>query len=89
MPPRLLILLCASVSLAQTSPQQIPQTNFYWPTGSSFHLDKLPRNVTSGYLLADKTHKPLKLTKSGAGLDIQLPAQPLDPIATVLVLNTK
>ena len=49
---------------------------------------KLPRKVTSAYLLADKTHKPLKLTPNGEGLDIQLPAQPLDPIATVLVLNT-
>jgi alpha-L-fucosidase len=60
---------------------------FTWPTGG-FHLDKLPRKVTSAYLLADKAHKPLKITKSGEGLDIQLPATPLDPIATVLVLNT-
>jgi alpha-L-fucosidase len=70
-----------------TAPNKIYIEIFTWPT-SSFHLDKLPRNVTSAYLLADKTHKPLKLTKSGAGLDIQLPAQPLDPVATVLVLNT-
>ena len=64
---------------------------FQWPTGP-FHLDKLPRNVTGAYLLADPAHKPLKLTKTGEGpntqLDIQLPAQPIDPIATVLVLNT-
>ena len=60
---------------------------FTWP-GSSFHLDKLPRDVTGAYLLADPAHKPLKLTKSGASVDIQLPTQPLDPIATVLVLNT-
>jgi alpha-L-fucosidase len=60
---------------------------FNWPNGS-FHLDKLPRNVTGAYLLADPSRKPLKLTKSGAGLDIQLPARALDPIATVLVLNT-
>jgi len=72
-----------------TAPNKIYIEIFTWPTGSSFHLDKLPRNVTSAYLLADKTHKPLKLTKSGENLDIQLPAQPLDPIATVLVLITK
>jgi alpha-L-fucosidase len=60
---------------------------FTWPNGS-FHLDKLPRTVTSAYLLADPDHKPLKLTKNGEGLDVQLPGQPLDPIATVLVLNT-
>jgi alpha-L-fucosidase len=65
---------------------------FTWPSTSgsaaSFHLDKLPRNITSAYLLADPSHKPLKLTHTGEALDIQLPAQPLDPIATVLVLNT-
>jgi len=61
---------------------------FTWPTNGTFHLDKLPRNVTSAYLLADAAHKPLKLTKSGEGLDIQLPAKALDPIATVVVLNT-
>ena len=73
-----------------TAPNKIYIEIFNWPQGS-FHLDniaKLPRNVTSAYLLADKAHKPLKLTKAGDGLDIQLPAKALDPIATVLVLNT-
>src|ERR1035437_8627413 len=60
---------------------------FTWPNGS-VHLDRLPRKVTGAYLLADPSHKPLKLTKSGEGLDIELPGKPLDPIATVLVLNT-
>jgi alpha-L-fucosidase len=60
---------------------------FAWPNGS-FHLDKLARTVTGAYLLADAAHKPLKLTKTGEGLDIQLPEQPLDLVATVLVLNT-
>ncbi len=70
-----------------TGPNKIYLEIFQWPTGS-FHLDKLPRNVTGAYLLADKAHKPLKITKVGEGLDITLPAQPLDPIATVVVLNT-
>jgi alpha-L-fucosidase len=73
-----------------TAPNKIYIEIFQWPTGS-FHLDniaKLPRNINSAYLLADKAHQPLKITKVGEGLDIQLPAQPLDPIATVLVLNT-
>jgi alpha-L-fucosidase len=61
---------------------------FTWPTGS-FHLDKLPRTVTSAYLLADQSKKPLKITKSAGGIDISLPSQALDPIATVLVLKTK
>jgi len=61
---------------------------FTWPTGS-FHIDKLPRTVTGAYLLADKSKKPLKITKSGDGVDIALPGQALDPIASVLVLKTK
>jgi alpha-L-fucosidase len=60
---------------------------FTWPKGS-FHVDKMPRKVTSAYLLADKAHKPLKVTQNGDSLDVKLPAKALDPIATVLVLNT-
>ncbi len=59
---------------------------FQW-TGS-FHVDKMPRKVIGAYLLADKAHKPLKFTQNGTALDVQLPATALDPIATVLVLNT-
>jgi hypothetical protein len=29
------------------------------------------------------------VTKSGMGIDVALPAQALDPVATVLVLKTK
>ena len=65
-----------STSKSSTGPAALP-------SGQDF-----PRNVTRAYLLADKTHKPLKLTKTGEGLDVQLPAKALDPIATVLVLNT-
>jgi alpha-L-fucosidase len=60
---------------------------FTWPNGS-FHLPSVPRPITSAYLLADPEHKPLKVTQAGGGVDIQLPAKALDPIATVLVLNT-
>jgi alpha-L-fucosidase len=60
---------------------------FEWPSGS-FHLDKMPRTVTSAYLLADKAKTPLKVTKSGAGIDIALPQHMPDSIATVLVLKT-
>jgi alpha-L-fucosidase len=63
---------------------------FAWPSGGSFHLDKLPRSVTRAYLLAQNGHQTLKITKtSNKGIDIALPAQPVDPIATVLVLKTK
>jgi alpha-L-fucosidase len=61
---------------------------FTWPGSGSFHLVQPPRRVTSAYLLADSTHKPLKLIQTGDSVDVQLPAKALDPIATVLVLNT-
>lgn len=61
---------------------------FNWPAGS-LHIKTPPRTVTGAYLLADSSHKPLKLTKTPTGIDIALPNQPLDPIATVVVLETK
>jgi alpha-L-fucosidase len=70
-----------------TKPHKVYVEIFTWPTGT-FHLDKLPRTVTQAYLLADPAHKPLKFKQTADGIDIQLPADPLDPIATVLVLKT-
>lgn len=62
---------------------------FTWPKGS-FHLEKVPRTVIGAHLLADKTKKALKVTKDAdGGVDIALPDRSLDPIATVLVLDTK
>jgi alpha-L-fucosidase len=60
---------------------------FEWP-GATFQLDKMPRPVTGAYLLADTGHTQLKVAKQGEGIAVTLPAQPLDPIATVLVLTT-
>jgi alpha-L-fucosidase len=70
-----------------TTPDKIYIEIFTWPT-ASFRLDKLPRKVTGAYLLADPAHTPLKMTQTGDSLEVQLPAKALDPIATVLVLNT-
>jgi alpha-L-fucosidase len=70
-----------------TSPGKIYIEMFTWPSGT-FHLDKVPRKVTGAYLLADSAHKPLKLTRTGDAIDVQLPARAPDPIATVLVLET-
>jgi len=61
---------------------------FTWPGSGTFRLANPPRKVTSAYLLADSTHKPLKLIQTGDSEDVQLPTMALDPIATVLVLNT-
>ena len=60
---------------------------FSWP-GSTFHLDNVPRHITSAYFLADPMHKPLKFEDNANKLDVHLPAVALDPVATVLVLNT-
>ena len=59
---------------------------FSWPKGS-FHLDKMPRKITKAYLLADPSHKRLKVTQTDAGVDLELPVKALDPIATVVVLE--
>jgi alpha-L-fucosidase len=59
-----------------------------WPDGS-FHLPKTTRTVTGAYLLADKTHTPLKITRAADGTNVALPAKALDPVATVLVFTTK
>ena len=69
-----------------TTSNKIYISIFNWPANNTFHLDKLPRKVKSAYLLADKKH--LKLTHTGNSLDIHLPEKALDPIATVVVLNT-
>ncbi|MFZ0745359.1 MAG: alpha-L-fucosidase [Terracidiphilus sp.] len=60
---------------------------FTWPNGI-FHLNKVPRQVTGAYLLADSSRTPLKVTQTATGIDIALPSHALDPIATVLVLKT-
>ncbi len=59
-----------------------------WPNGS-LHLPKTTRAITGAYLLADKTHKALKIARNLDGTDVALPAKALDPFATVLVLTTK
>jgi len=70
-----------------TAPGKIYVHLFEWP-GATFHLDKMPRTVTGAHLLADKAKTPLKVTKQGVGVDVELPPLALDPIATVLVLTT-
>jgi alpha-L-fucosidase len=70
-----------------TRPDKVYLEIFNWPAGT-FHLDKMPRKVTGAYLLADAAHQPLKFTQTGGAVDVQLPAKPLDPVATVVVLTT-
>lgn len=71
-----------------TKPGAIYIHIFKWP-GGAFHLDKVPGQISSVYFLADPKHKPLKFTQNGSTLNIGLPQQPLDQLATVLVLQKK
>ena len=61
---------------------------FEWP-GKTFHVDAGDVQAKSAYLLADAKHAPLKFTQNGKMLDVQLPERALDPIDTVLVIETK
>jgi alpha-L-fucosidase len=55
-----------------------------WP-GSKLEFNGLESKVTKAYFLANKASVPYK--RSGAKLTFTLPAQPLDPNDTVLVLE--
>ena len=44
--------------------------------------------VTAAYLLADPQRTPLKVTQSQDGVELAVPAQAPDPVASVVVLET-
>jgi alpha-L-fucosidase len=71
-----------------TRPGKIYIHIFNWPHGA-FHLDKVQGQITSAYFLADPKHRPLEFAQNGSAVNIDLPKHPLDPIATVLVLQKK
>lgn len=71
-----------------TKPGKIYVHIFQWPAGP-FKLSNVPATVEKAFLLADARRQPLKFVQSGADVSIDLPAAALDPIATVLVLDTK
>jgi alpha-L-fucosidase len=60
---------------------------FEWP-GKAFRLDHVPREVSGAYLLADSERRPLDVTRNGSVVEIALPENAPDPIASVLVLTT-
>jgi alpha-L-fucosidase len=60
---------------------------FKWPAGT-LHHPAVTRKVSGAYLLADPAHKKLKITQTDAGVDVELPGAALDPVATVVVLET-
>ena len=58
-----------------------------WP-GTTFVLADVKDKISKAYLLADPEHKSLTFTQNGTDVTVTLPALALDPIATVLVLET-
>jgi alpha-L-fucosidase len=71
-----------------TKPGKLYIHIFQWPD-ATFHLDKVEKQVSNAYLLADPQHKALRFSQKGSAVDVSLPPQPLDPLGTVLVLETK
>ena len=59
---------------------------FDWPDGE-LAVPGLKNKVTKAYLLADKDQKPLTTRANDKGLFVDLPADPPDPIASVVVLE--
>jgi alpha-L-fucosidase len=59
---------------------------FKWPTGT-FELADAKGKVTKAYLLADTSHKSLKVTQSGGKVTVALPDKAPGEIASVLVLE--
>ena len=61
---------------------------FNWPSDGSLMVDDLP-NVPISAALLGRSGTPLKITREASGIRLAVPAQALDPIATVIVLDVK
>ena len=59
-----------------------------WPNGS-ISLPAMKAHITRACLLAEPHHLSLKFSQSGNGIQVQLPANAADPVASVLVLETR
>ena len=68
-----------------TKPGKIYLHIFKWPTNGSFELTGLQSKVTKAYLLAN--HKELKVDQSDKGVNIALPAEAPDKIASVICVE--
>ncbi len=62
---------------------------FNWPNGKLPVAGVNAQNVKAAYLLADANHAALAVTPAGDGIEIAVPAQAPDGIASVIVLETK
>jgi alpha-L-fucosidase len=73
---------------ATTRPNRLYITFFQWPQ-AAFEVPKMQGTVSKAYLLADPSHKALKLTKKGGRVSLSLPAAAPDKTASVVVLETR
>jgi len=61
---------------------------FQWPD-TKFRLPAMDAQVLTAYMLEDPQHTALKVSQNGRGITVSLPTTAPDPIASVLVLQTK
>ena len=73
---------------ATAAPGKVFISIFQWSKGK-FILPAMDARVEKAYLLADPRHKALKVSQSASGITVDLPAAAPDPIASVLVLQTR
>jgi alpha-L-fucosidase len=69
-----------------TKPGKLYIHLFHWPQGQ-FELSKVSGHVKKAYLLADASHKGLKVKQAGDKVTVALPAQGPDRVDSVLVLE--
>ena len=69
-----------------TKPGRLYIHLFHWPDGQ-FEVSKVNGKVKKAYLLADASHKSLKVKQSGDTVTVALPAQAPDHMDSVLVLE--
>jgi alpha-L-fucosidase len=70
-----------------TKPGKLYIHLFKWPDGP-FAVSKVSGKVSKAYLLADASHKSLKVQQRGDRVTVTLPAQAPDRLDSVLVLQT-
>ena len=73
---------------ATSKPGRVYLHVFNWPADSRLRVPAWGKDVTKAYFLATP-RKSLKFDETAEGVTVQLPPQAVDPIATVVVLETK
>lgn len=73
---------------ATSKPGRIYLHVFDWPADGNLHVPAWRKTVKKAYLLASRK-SPLQFTQNSDGVIVQLPSQATDPIAAVVVLETK